>query len=72
MVENGYDPAEELEKHLQSDIVILKRAIEDFFHEEAEGLDVRFFSNEIDVSELPSCLQKCRFRTLPNRRIRSW
>ncbi len=27
---------------------------EEVFHEETKGLDVRFFSNEIDVSELPS------------------
>lgn len=30
------------------------RSIESIFQEETEGLDVRFFSNEIDITELPS------------------
>ncbi|MFK7808141.1 MAG: RtcB family protein [Saprospiraceae bacterium] len=30
------------------------RSIQDIFEEETKGLDVRFFSNEIDITELPS------------------
>ncbi len=30
------------------------KTIEQIFHEETKGLDVRFFSNNIDISELPS------------------
>lgn len=30
------------------------KTIEQIFHEETKGLDVRFFSNQIDISELPS------------------
>ncbi len=30
------------------------KTIEQLFHEETSGLDVRFFSNNIDISELPS------------------
>lgn len=30
------------------------KTIEQIFHEETQGLDVRFFSNNIDISELPS------------------
>jgi RNA-splicing ligase RtcB len=30
------------------------KTIEQIFHEETKGLDIRFFSNHIDISELPS------------------
>ena len=30
------------------------KTIEQIFHEETQGLDIRFFSNHIDISELPS------------------
>ena len=30
------------------------KTIEQIFHEETAGLDIRFFSNHIDISELPS------------------
>jgi RNA-splicing ligase RtcB len=30
------------------------KTIEEIFREETQGLDVRFFSNKIDISELPS------------------
>lgn len=30
------------------------KTIEQIFHEETQGLDIRFFSNNIDISELPS------------------
>jgi tRNA-splicing ligase RtcB (3'-phosphate/5'-hydroxy nucleic acid ligase) len=30
------------------------KTIEQIFHEETEGLDIRFFSNNMDISELPS------------------
>jgi RNA-splicing ligase RtcB len=30
------------------------KTIEQLFHEETKGLDIRFFSNNIDISELPS------------------
>lgn len=30
------------------------KTIEQLFHEETQGLDIRFFSNNIDISELPS------------------
>ncbi|MGB0423068.1 MAG: hypothetical protein ACPGED_02040, partial [Flavobacteriales bacterium] len=31
-----------------------ERTVIDVFNEETEGLDVRFFSGEIDITELPS------------------
>lgn len=37
-----------------------ERAIQDIFDEETAGLDVRFFSNEIDVSELPSAYKNAK------------
>ena len=30
------------------------KTIDEIFYEETEGLDVRFFSNNVDISELPS------------------
>lgn len=37
-----------------------ERAIEEIFQEETQGLDVRFFSNEIDISELPSAYKSAQ------------
>ncbi len=37
-----------------------EKPIEEIFKEETEGLDVRFFSNEIDISELPSAYKNAQ------------
>ncbi len=36
------------------------RTIEEVFEEETNGLDVRFYSNEIDISELPSAYKNAK------------
>lgn len=36
------------------------RTIEEIFHKETKGLDVRFFSNHIDISELPSAYKNAK------------
>lgn len=36
------------------------KPIEEIFAEETEGLDIRFFSNEIDISELPSAYKSAK------------
>lgn len=37
-----------------------EKPIEEIFEEETKGLDVRFFSNEIDISELPSAYKNAQ------------
>ncbi len=37
-----------------------EKPIEEIFEEETQGLDVRFFSNEIDISELPSAYKNAQ------------
>ncbi|WP_373426902.1 RtcB family protein [Chryseobacterium lathyri] len=36
------------------------KTVEEIFDEETKGLDIRFFSNEIDISELPSAYKSAR------------
>ncbi|WP_420837284.1 RtcB family protein [Chryseobacterium lathyri] len=36
------------------------KTTEEIFNEETEGLDIRFFSNEIDISELPSAYKSAK------------
>lgn len=44
-------------KHKKSKV---DQTIEEIFDEETEGLDVRFFSKEIDISELPSAYKNAK------------
>ncbi|HAP63029.1 MAG TPA: RNA-splicing ligase RtcB [Cytophagales bacterium] len=36
------------------------RSLQEIFHEETEGLDVRFYSGEVDISELPSAYKNAQ------------
>ncbi len=36
------------------------KTVEEIFDEETQGLDIRFFSNEIDISELPSAYKSAK------------
>lgn len=36
------------------------KTVEEIFNEETQGLDIRFFSNEIDISELPSAYKSAK------------
>jgi len=36
------------------------QTVEEIFHIETQGLDVRFFSDEIDISELPTAYKNAR------------
>ena len=40
--------------------LLAHKTTEEIFNEETQGLDIRFFSNEIDISELPSAYKSAK------------